>query len=316
MKSAVKATEFDLPGLKSLYKGKVRDVYRLENDVLVMVATDRLSAFDVVMPQPIPFKGQVLNQMAAKFLDETSDIVPNWKLAVPDPNVTLGKLCAPLKVEMVVRGYLAGHAWRVYRSGERSICGVRVPGGLKQSERLPAPIITPTTKADKGHDEDISRDEIMSSGIVPAEIYEQLEAISLKLFERGTAAAREKGLLLVDTKYEFGLDSDGNITLIDEIHTADSSRYFYAESYERRLANDQPQRQLSKEFVREWLMENNFNGKPDQEIPVLPNSFINQVSERYIELYETLVGENFEKSDVVNVTERIENNILSYLKSN
>lgn len=316
MKSAVQATDFKLPGLQKRYEGKVRDVYFLDNDLLVMVATDRLSAFDVVLSQPIPFKGQVLNQMAAQFLDQTQDIVPNWKIAVPDPNVTVGKKCTPIKVEMVVRGYLAGHAWRVYKSGNRQICGERLPNGLKQSQKLPMPIITPTTKADQGHDEDISKNDIISSGLVDREIYEKLEDISLKLFERGTSFAANRGLILVDTKYEFGLDNEGNITLIDEIHTPDSSRYFYADSYEKRLAGNLPQRQLSKEFVREWLLSNDFSGQPGQEVPVLPQNFVNEVSNRYIELYESIVGEKFERSTHTNVPERIEKNILAYLESN
>lgn len=316
MKTAVQATDFQLPGLVKRYEGKVRDVYFLQNDLLVMVATDRLSAFDVVLSQPIPLKGQVLNQMAAQFLDQTRDIVPNWKLAVPDPNVTVGKMCAPIKVEMIVRGYLAGHAWRVYNSGAREICGVRLPGSLKQSQKLPEPIITPSTKPDEGHDEDISKSEIISSGLVERGIYEKLEEISLKLFARGTEFAAQRGLILVDTKYEFGLDSAGAITLIDEIHTPDSSRYFYADSYEKRLAAGLPQKQLSKEFVREWLMSNGFSGQPGKEAPTLPQSFVNEVSNRYIELYENIVGKTFEKNTETNILERIENNILSYLSSN
>ena len=316
MKSAVKATDFDLPGLVKRYEGKVRDVYFLQNDLLVMVATDRLSAFDVVLSQPIPFKGQVLNQMAAQFLDHTNDIVPNWKIATPDPNVTVGKMCTPIKVEMVVRGYLAGHAWRVYNSGERQICGVPLPGGLKQSQQLPQPIITPSTKPDEGHDEDISKSEIISSGLVQRDIYEKLEVISLQLFERGTRFAAERGLILVDTKYEFGLDQNGEITLIDEIHTPDSSRYFYADSYEMRLAADLPQKQLSKEFVREWLMANGFSGRPGESAPALPHSFVNEVSNRYIELYENIVGKTFEKGADTHIVERIEKNILRYLSTN
>ena len=293
MKAVVK-TNFNLPGLQSKYTGKVRDVYFLKSGHLVMVATDRISAFDVVLPEGIPCKGQVLNQLAAQFLDLTSDILPNWKIAVPDPMVTIGLCCEPYKVEMVVRGYLAGHAWREYKAGRRTLCGVTLPEGLKENQKLPHPIITPTTKAAEGHDEDISREEIIARGIVPADEYEQLEKYTLALFRRGTEIAAKKGLILVDTKYEFG-KKDGKIYLMDEIHTPDSSRYFYAEGYEERLAKGEHQKQLSKEFVREWLMENGFQGQTGQKVPEMTPAVVNGITDRYIELYEHITGESFDR---------------------
>ena len=313
MKAVVK-TKFQFPKQKSLYEGKVRDVYNIDDKYLAMVVTDRISAFDVVLPKGIPYKGQVLNQIAAKFLDATADIVPNWKLATPDPMVTIGKRLQPFKVEMVVRGYLAGSAWREYKAGSRTLCGVQLPEGMVENQKFPTPIITPTTKADEGHDENISRQEIISQGLVSEEDYTQLENYTYALFNRGTEIAAKQGLILVDTKYEFGKDVDGKIYLIDEIHTPDSSRYFYAEGYEERLKNGEKQRQLSKEFVREWLMENGFQGKENQQVPEMTNEFIQQVSERYIELYEHIVGEKFVKADESNDIEaRIQNNVTAYL---
>lgn len=312
MKALIK-TDYHFPKQTNYYKGKVREVYTLENDLLIMVATDRLSAFDVVMPKGIPFKGQVLNQLADKFLDFTRDIVPNWKLSSPDPNVTVGVRCEPLKVEMVVRGYMAGHAWRTYRDGKRTLCGVALPEGLKENDKFPAPIITPSTKADQGlHDEDISREEILSSGLVDKEIYVQLEKYALQLFQRGSEWADERGLILVDTKYEFGLHN-GQVMLMDEIHTPDSSRYFYKEGYKERQKAGVEQKQLSKEFVRQWLIENGFQGLEGQSLPDMSDAFINTISERYIELFENITGEKFIKGDYSNITERIEKNILSYL---
>ena len=311
MKAVVK-TDFNLPGLKSRYTGKVRDVYFLDNGCMVMVATDRISAFDVVLPEGIPCKGQVLNQIAAQFLDLTADILPNWKVAVPDPRVTIGWQCEPYKVEMVVRGYLAGHAWREYKAGKRSLCGVTLPDGLRENEKLPQPIITPTTKAAEGHDEDISREEIIARGIVPADEYEQLEKYTLALFQRGTEIAASKGLILVDTKYEFG-KRNGQIILMDEIHTPDSSRYFYAEGYEERLAKGEHQKQLSKEFVREWLMANGFQGQAGQKVPEMTPEVVNGITDRYIELYEKLSPEPFIKAECEDIAARIENNILGFL---
>ena len=312
MKALIK-TDYHFPGQTNYYKGKVREVYTLKNDLLLMVATDRLSAFDVVMPKGIPFKGQVLNQLADKFLDFTRDIVPNWKLASPDPNVTVGIRCEPLKVEMVVRGYLAGHAWRTYRSGKRELCGVSLPEGLKENDKFPTPIITPSTKADQGlHDEDISREEILKRGIVSEGIYKQLENYSLLLFQRGSEWAKERGLILVDTKYEFGLHNN-QVMLMDEIHTPDSSRYFYREGYKERQAAGEEQKQLSKEFVRQWLIENGFQGLEGQTLPDMSDEFIDSISERYIELYENITGEKFHKADYSNIEERIEKNVLSYL---
>lgn len=313
MKAVVK-TKFQFPKQKSLYEGKVRDVYNIDDKYLAMVVTDRISAFDVVLPKGIPYKGQVLNQIAAKFLEATADIVPNWKLATPDPMVTIGKRLQPFKVEMVVRGYLAGSAWREYKAGSRTLCGVQLPEGMVENQKFPTPIITPTTKADEGHDENISRQEIISQGLVSEEDYTQLENYTYALFNRGTEIAAKQGLILVDTKYEFGKDVDGKIYLIDEIHTPDSSRYFYAEGYEERLKNGEKQRQLSKEFVREWLMENGFQGKENQQVPEMTDEFIQQVSERYIELYEHIVGEKFVKADESNDIEaRIQNNVTAYL---
>ena len=312
MKNAITKTNFNFPGQKNLYKGKVRDVYSINEELLVMIATDRISAFDVVLPKGIPYKGQVLNQIAAKFLDATKDIVPNWKIAVPDPMVTVGKLCEPFKVEMVIRGYLSGHAWREYKQGKRTICGVQMPDGMKENDKFPEPIITPTTKADIGHDEDISKREIVEQGLVCGMDYMILEQYTKELFERGTEIAEKMGLILVDTKYEFGKVGD-KIYLIDEIHTPDSSRYFYKEGYEKRQAKGEPQKQLSKEFVRKWLMENGFQGKEGQHIPEMTDEFVNLVSDRYIELYENITGDEFEKSDVTNVLSRVENNILEFL---
>ncbi len=311
--SAIKETHFNLPGQSKFYKGKVRDVYTIENNFLVMVVTDRISAFDVVLPEPIPFKGQVLNQIAAKFLSATQDIVPNWVLDVPDPNVTIGKICDPFKVEMVIRGYLAGHAWREYQSGKRTVCGVSLPEGLKENDKLPEPIITPTTKASVGHDEDISREEILSRNIVSEEDYIQLEKYTRALFQRGTEMASDQGLILVDTKYEFG-KADGKIHLIDEIHTPDSSRYFYKEGYEERQKNNEQQKQLSKEFVRKWLIDNGFQGKEDQLIPEMTPEFVKSISDRYIELYEQITGDQFVKHDHSNALKRVENNIIEAIK--
>ena len=312
MKALVK-TNFQFPKQKSLYEGKVRDVYNIDDKYLAMVVSDRISAFDVVLPKGIPFKGQVLNQIAAKFLDATSDIVPNWKIDTPDPMVTVGRCCEPFKVEMVVRGYLAGSSWREYKAGKRTLCGVELPEGMVENQKFPSPIITPTTKADEGHDENISKEEIISQGLVSKEDYEQLEKYTYALFQRGTEIAAKQGLILVDTKYEFG-KADGKIYLIDEIHTPDSSRYFYAEGYEERLRNGEKQRQLSKEFVREWLMENGFQGKEGQTVPEMSEEFINQVSERYIELYECIVGEKFVKASEENdIEQRIENNVVECL---
>jgi phosphoribosylaminoimidazole-succinocarboxamide synthase len=314
MNKALTRTDFDFPGQKSVYHGKVRDVYNINDEYLVMVVSDRISAFDVVLPEGIPYKGQVLNQIAAKFLDATSDIVPNWKVATPDPNVTVGIHCEPFKVEMVIRGYLTGHAWREYRSGKRMLCGVPMPEGMVESQKFPEPLITPTTKASEGHDEDISREEIISQGIVSKEDYELLEKYTREVFRRGTVIAAEKGLILVDTKYEFG-KKDGKIYLIDEIHTPDSSRYFYAEGYEDRLAKGENQKQLSKEFVRQWLIGNGFQGHEGQVVPEMDEAFVRSVSERYIELYENITGDQFVKSDLSNVQERIEKNIQTFLKT-
>lgn len=309
----LKQTDFNFKGQKSVYHGKVRDVYNIDNNLMVMVATDRISAFDVVLPEGIPYKGQVLNQIAEFFLDSTKDIVPNWKIAVPDPMVTVGVCCEPLKIEMIVRGYIAGSAWRDYAAGAREICGVKLPDGLKENQKLPTPILTPTTKADAGHDQNISREEIIAQGIVPEEIYSQVEKYALALFERGTEIAAKQGLILVDTKYEFGL-KDGKVILIDEIHTPDSSRYFYAEGYEERLAKGEEQRQLSKEFVRKWLIANSFMGKAGEKVPEMTPEYCNEVSQRYIELYEHITGKKFEPaSDCGNLEERIEKNTAECL---
>lgn len=299
-----------------MYRGKVRDVYYFGEGFMASIATDRISAFDHILPRGIPYKGQVLNQLAARFLDATRDIVPNWMVAVPDANVTVGHRCKPIKIEMVIRGYLSGHAWRIYRDGGRVICGVKLPEGLRESDRLKQPIITPATKADEGHDEDISKDEIISRGLVDEKVYEQLEHYTYRLFERGTQIAARQGLILVDTKYEFGIDLDGNIRLIDEIHTPDSSRYFYAEGYEERQSKGLPQKQLSKEFVRQWLIEKGFQGLEGQKIPHMPDEFVETVSSRYIELYETITGEEFVKADTSNIRSRVEANTAVWLVDN
>lgn len=313
MSQAIKDTNFNFPGQKDVYHGKVREVYNIDDDYLLMIVTDRISAFDVVLPRGIPYKGQVLNQIASKFLDATADIVPNWKIDVPDPNVTFGHKCEPYPVEMIVRAYLTGSSWRSYKSGARSICGVPVPGGMKEHQDFEKPIITPTTKAQQGlHDEDISKEEIISSGLVQKDEYEMLEKYSMDLFIRGSEIAAEHGLILVDTKYEFG-KKDGTIYLIDEIHTPDSSRYFYAEGYRERFNKGLPQKQLSKEFVREWLMEQGFQGQPGQQVPEMPDEFVREVSERYIELFEKITGDKFVKADVRDVEKRIEENITEFL---
>lgn len=314
MNEAIVKTDFNFPNQKNLYVGKVRDVYNINDEFLAMVVSDRISAFDVVLPEGIPFKGQVLNQIAARFLDATSDIVPNWKIATPDPMVTIGHLADPFMVEMVIRGYLTGHAWREYKAGKRMLCGVPMPEGMKENQKFEKPIITPTTKAMEGHDEDISKEEILKQGIVSKEDYEMLEKYTQALFARGTEITAEKGLILVDTKYEFG-KKDGVIYLIDEIHTPDSSRYFYSEGYAERLANNEQQKQLSKEFVREWLMENGFQGKDGQKVPEMTEEKVNQISERYIELYEQIIGEKFVKADAKSVNARIEKNISDCLKT-
>lgn len=309
---AIVKTNFNLPGQQDHYVGKVRDVYSIEGDYLVMVVSDRISAFDVVLPKGIPFKGQVLNQIAAKFLDATADILPNWKIAVPDPMVTVGHKCEPFKVEMVIRGYLSGHAWREYKAGKRTICGVEMPEGMVENQKFPTPIITPTTKAAEGHDEDISKEEIIAQGIVSREDYEQLEAYTRAIFERGTEIAAKMGLILVDTKYEFG-KKNGVIYLMDEIHTPDSSRYFYAEGYEERLKKGEKQKQLSKEFVREWLMANGFQGQEGQQVPEMTPEIVESITDRYIELYENITGEKFVKAEGDNVKERIEKHVTEWL---
>ncbi|MEA4984652.1 MAG: phosphoribosylaminoimidazolesuccinocarboxamide synthase [Paludibacter sp.] len=313
--NALTNTDFQFEGQKNIYHGKVRDVYTVKNDLLVMIATDRISAFDVVLPKGIPFKGQMLNQIAAKFLDATSDIVPNWKLATPDPMVTVGLRCEGFPVEMIVRGYLCGSAWRTYKSGVREICGVKIPDGMRENEKFPTPIITPTTKAEYGlHDEDISKEEILKQGLVSPEDYALLEKYTMALFLRGSEIAAKRGLILVDTKYEFG-KREGKIYLIDEIHTPDSSRYFYAEGYQERFEKGEAQKQLSKEFVREWLMANDFQGKAGQVVPEMTDEIVKGISERYIELFENITGETFNKADVQNITERIQNNVVAYLKT-
>lgn len=313
MKNTLVKTNFQFAGQTNVYHGKVRDVYSIGEDLLVMIATDRISAFDVVLPQGIPYKGQVLNQIAAKFLDATADIVPNWKLATPDPMVTTGLRCETYKIEMVIRGYLTGSAWREYKAGARTLCGVALPEGMKENQKFPTPIITPTTKADEGHDENISKEEIIAQGLVSKEEYEQLEKYTYALFQRGTEMATQKGLILVDTKYEFG-KKDDKIYLIDEIHTPDSSRYFYADTYQELFEKGEEQRQLSKEFVRKWLMDNGFQGKDGQKVPEMTEEYCNSVSERYIELYEKIVGEKFIKADISDVVARIDENISKYLK--
>ena len=312
---AITKTDFSFPGQVSKYVGKVRDVYDINNEYLVMIVTDRISAFDVVLPEGIPYKGQVLNQIASRFLDATADILPNWKIAEADPMVTVGHKCEPFKVEMVIRGYLSGHAWREYKAGKRTICGVNMPDGMVENQKFPEPIITPTTKAAEGHDEDISKEDIIASGLVSREDYEQLEKYTRAIFRRGTEMAAEMGLILVDTKYEFG-KKNGKIYLMDEIHTPDSSRYFYAEGYEERLARGERQKQLSKEFVREWLMTNGFQGKEGQKVPEMTPEIVNGITARYIELYENITGEKFVKADSSqNVLERIRNNVLNCLSS-
>ncbi|WP_026976908.1 phosphoribosylaminoimidazolesuccinocarboxamide synthase [Flavobacterium tegetincola] len=315
MKSTITATAFNFPKQKNVYHGKVRDVYNINDELLVMIATDRLSAFDVVLPKGIPYKGQILNQIATKMMDLTKDIVPNWLIATPDPNVAVGHLCEPFKVEMVIRGYLAGHAAREYALGKRSICGVYMQEGLKENDKFPEAIITPSTKADNGsHDEDISREEILTKGIVSEEDYLVLEQFTRALFQRGTSIAAASGLILVDTKYEFGKTKDGKIVLIDEIHTPDSSRYFYSEGYQERQNNGEEQKQLSKEFVRQWLIANNFQGKEGQQIPDMTQEYVDSVSERYIELFEKIAGQEFVKADISNINDRIEKNVLDYLE--
>jgi phosphoribosylaminoimidazole-succinocarboxamide synthase len=310
-------TDFNFPNQKSVYKGKVREVYTINDDLLVMVATDRLSAFDVVMPKGIPFKGQILNQIATKFMAQTEDLVPNWLIATPDPNVAIGHLCEPFKVEMVIRGYLSGHAAREYKTGKRMLCGIAMPEGMKENDKFPDPIITPATKAEMGdHDEDISRENILKRGIVSEADYLVLEDYTRKLFQRGTEIAAFRGLILVDTKYEFGKTKDGQIVLIDEIHTPDSSRYFYAEGYQERQDRGEAQKQLSKEFVRQWLISNNFQGLKGQTVPFMSDDYIETISERYIELYENIMGEPFVKADVSNIQNRIETNVLGFLKGN
>jgi phosphoribosylaminoimidazole-succinocarboxamide synthase len=313
--NALTQTDFHFDGQRNVYHGKVRDVYTVKNDLLVMIATDRISAFDVVLPEGIPYKGQMLNQIAAKFLDATADIVPNWKLACPDPMVTVGLRCQGYPVEMIVRGYLCGSAWRTYKSGVREICGVKIPDGMRENQRFTTPIITPTTKAELGrHDEDISKEEILEKGLVSKEEYEMLEKYTMALFLRGSEMAAARGLILVDTKYEFG-KRDGKIYLIDEIHTPDSSRYFYAEGYEERFEKGEAQKQLSKEFVREWLMENGFLGKDGQQVPEMTPEIVAEISDRYIELFENITGETFDKANAENITARIEKNVIEYLKT-
>jgi phosphoribosylaminoimidazole-succinocarboxamide synthase len=315
MSNTIIDTNFNFPGQKSVYKGKVREVYNINDDLLVMVATDRLSAFDVVMPKGIPYKGQILNQIATKFMAQTEDLVPNWLIATPDPNVAVGHLCEPFKVEMVIRGYMSGHAAREYKLGKRVLCGVKLPEGLKENDKFPEPIITPATKAEMGnHDEDISREDIIKRGIVSEEDYLVLEDYTRKLFQRGTEIAASRGLILVDTKYEFGKTKEGKIVLIDEIHTPDSSRYFYADGYQERQDRGEAQKQLSKEFVRQWLISNNFQGLEGQTLPIMTDAYIETVSDRYIELYENITGETFLKGDVSNIHQRIEANVLNYLK--
>ncbi|MCG8581040.1 MAG: phosphoribosylaminoimidazolesuccinocarboxamide synthase [Bacteroidales bacterium] len=315
MSQAIVKTDYNFPGQKSVYKGKVRDVYNINDDYLVMVVSDRISAFDVVLPKGIPYKGQVLNQIAEKFLDATADIVPNWKIATPDPTVTVGHFCETYPVEMIVRGYLTGSSWRLYKDGGRDICGVPIPDGMKEHQAFPEPILTPTTKAEQGeHDENITREEIIKQGLVSEEEYLELERISLELFKRGSEIAKEMGLILVDTKYEFGR-KDGKIYLIDEIHTPDSSRYFYADGYQERFDKGENQKQLSKEFVREWLMENNFQGREGEVVPEMSDEFVTEVSDRYIELYESITGDKFEKADVSEVIGRVEKNVTDYLNS-
>lgn len=312
--NAITSSEFNFKGQKAVYHGKVRDVYTLENEVLVMVASDRISAFDHILPKGIPYKGQVLNQVATMFLEATKDIVPNWLIATPDPSVAVGLACEPIRVEMVIRGYLAGHSAREYKLGKRTLCGVTLPEGMKENDRFQEPIITPASKAEEGHDEDISREDIIANGIVPENIYVQMENYTRALFKRGTEMAAARGLILVDTKYEFGL-RNGEVILIDEIHTPDSSRYFYAEGYEERQANNEPQKQLSKEFVRQWLIENGFQGLEGQTMPFMPDEFVQTITDRYIELYERITGKEFVKSDTSDIQTRIQKNVDAYLEN-
>jgi phosphoribosylaminoimidazole-succinocarboxamide synthase len=315
MTETILSSNYSFPGQRSVYKGKVRDVYNIDDKYLLMIVSDRISAFDVVLPRGIPYKGQVLNQIAAKFLDATSDIVPNWKIETPDPTVTFGHKCEPFPIEMIVRAYLTGSSWRTYKSGAREICGIHIPEGMKEHQRFDVPIITPTTKAEQGrHDENISHDEIIRSGLISEEDYTQVEKFAMDVFIRGSEIAKKHGLILVDTKYEFG-KKDGKIYLIDEIHTPDSSRYFYADTYEENFKNGHPQKQLSKEFVREWLMQNGFQGRAGERVPEMSDDFVNEVSERYIELFEKITGDKFVKADISNVPERIERNCKTYLKS-
>lgn len=312
LNETITSTNFKFPKQTNVYRGKVREVYTIDNDIMVMVATDRISAFDHILPKGIPFKGQVLNQVATMFLEATRDIVPNWLIGTPDPSVAVGYACEPVRVEMVIRGYLAGHSAREYALGKRVLCGVALPEGMKENDRFPEPIITPATKADEGHDEDISREDILKKGIVPQDIYEKMEAYTRALFQRGTVMAAERGLILVDTKYEFGI-RNGEVILIDEIHTPDSSRYFYADGYEERQAKGENQRQLSKEFVRQWLIEHDFQGLDGQVMPDMPDSFVETITERYIELYEKITGKSFEKGDTSNINKRIETNVAVFL---
>ena len=312
--NAITSSEFNFKGQKAVYHGKVRDVYTLENEVLVMVASDRISAFDHILPKGIPYKGQVLNQVATMFLEATKDIVANWLIATPDPSVAVGLACEPIRVEMVIRGYLAGHSAREYKLGKRTLCGVTLPEGMKENDRFPEPIITPASKAEEGHDEDISREDIIANSVVPEHIYVQMEKYTRALFQRGTEMAAERGLILVDTKYEFGL-RNGEVILIDEIHTPDSSRYFYAEGYEERQANDEAQKQLSKEFVRQWLIENGFQGLEGQTMPFMPDEFVQTITDRYIELYERITGKDFVKSDTSDIQARIQKNVDVYFEN-
>ena len=312
--NTLKGTNFSFPLQKSHYVGKVRDVYNINDELMIMVVSDRISAFDVVLPKGIPHKGQVLNQIASKFLDATKDIVPNWKISTPDPNVIIGLKCEPYPAEMIVRGYLTGSSWRTYKSGKREICGVKVPNGMREHEKFATPIITPTTKAIEGHDEDISREEIIAKGLISEKEYTEIEKYALEIFKRGSEIANKHGLILVDTKYEFG-KYNGRIYLIDEIHTPDSSRYFYLDGYEERFAKNEPQKQLSKEFVREWLMDNGFQGQHGQQVPEMNEEWVNQISERYIELYEKITGEKFERADSSDINRRIEKNILSFMSN-
>lgn len=315
MAKTILSSDYTFPGQKGVYKGKVRDVYNIDDKYLMMIVSDRISAFDVVLPKGIPYKGQVLNQIAAKFLDATSDIVPNWKIATPDPNVTFGHICKPYPVEMIVRAYLTGSSWRTYKSGSREICGIKIPDGMKEHQKFDMPIITPTTKAEQGrHDEDISREEIIRQGLIPEDEYNQIEKYTMEVFMRGSEIAARQGLILVDTKYEFG-KKDGRIYLIDEINTPDSSRYFYADEYKERFEKGLPQKQLSKEFVREWLMANGFQGQAGQQVPEMTEEYVNEVSERYIELYERITGEKFERADISDVPGRIERNCREFLKT-